>query len=337
MTRQERSIRAEMLDAFVDGELPAEEAAALLRRIVDDPALAEEVAALSRLRAELRALELPADLDALDLDTLLAREPLRSPSALERVQMRALACTGAVCRPLCTGLTRLTAAAGRLRKPLLGGATVAAALVLAFFFLPGPFVPETPLPSDRASVADAADPSRSGQEAASLPALPPYAPAPSSPFIEAALARHMAWIARPAGTEDGTRLTAFARRHGRVYVPDLGATGLRISGTEDFGTEGVRVGYVGIHDCRLSLFILPADVGPELLPPSRYARGPARLVRWRAHRLDYLLVAAGMDPRRFDLVARAVIDATQALQPFGPDVVAALVRNHRLSQNCSSA
>ncbi len=321
MSKREAPFRQETLDAFVDGELPADEAAAAPRRITEDPGLAEEVAALSRLRAGLRALELPSDLAEFDLDALLARAPLRTPSLRERVQRRALACTGAFWQPAGTALARLSAV---VRRPglLLRAAATTAALVLVLSFLPFSSLRDELLPGGREAevlpIAEDAAPSRTAPLPAALPELPPYVSAPSSPFINAAISWHMAWVARPAGEVGGARLTAFARRHGRVYVPDLGVTGLRVVGTEDFGPDGVRVGYVGIHDCRISLFILPADVGPELLPPRRYARGPARLVYWRTHRLDYLLVAAGMDPTRFELVARAVIDATRALQPFGP-------------------
>ncbi|MAN80004.1 MAG: hypothetical protein CMM77_12385 [Rhodospirillaceae bacterium] len=47
---RDRAITFDLLNAYVDGELDAAEAAEVARAVADDPALAHEVAALSRLR-----------------------------------------------------------------------------------------------------------------------------------------------------------------------------------------------------------------------------------------------------------------------------------------------
>jgi len=159
-----------------------------------------------------------------------------------------------------------------------------------------------------------------------------------SGVVAAAVARHLEWLKGPAdsgGNGPEVTLTAFARRHGRVYVPDLGASGLHVVRTAPFAERGVQVGYVGVHDCRLSLFILP-DAGALAAPLREMKRGAARVFAWRTNRLDYFLIAVGMDPSRLDLISKAVFDATRNLQPFGPAIQLALDLNHRTARSCAT-
>ena len=159
-----------------------------------------------------------------------------------------------------------------------------------------------------------------------------------SDVMVSAVARHLEWLQGPAAGDANRRdvtLTAFARRHGQVYVPDLGASGLHIVRTAPFADGGVQVGYVGVHDCRLILFILP-DAGALPTPLKVIRSDTARVFAWRTNRLDYVLVAAGMDPSRLDLISKAVFEATRNLQPFSPATQLALDLNHRAARPCAT-
>ncbi len=292
MTAAITSVSEQTVHAYVDGELSAHEAAALLRRMAGDPDLAEQVATLTRLKSELRDLPLPPGLRAPDLAALEARlldgRPGRRPGRWPG------------------GRPATESVPGIAWWGRLAGMAAAVAVVLAGMWLLGP---------------------RAGSPGGLV----------RSDMVTAAVARHLEWLKGPAargGNERDVTLTAFARRHGQVYVPDLGASGLHIVRTAPFADRGVQLGYVGVHDCRLSLFILP-DAGARPTPLQEVGSDAARVFVWRTNRLDYLLVAAHMDPSRLDLISTAVFDATRNLQPFSPATQLALEINHRTARSCA--
>ncbi len=324
MTSETWNPSDEVLNAYVDGELPSHEAAMLLRQMARNPELAERVAILTRLRMELRDLPLPRGLDINDLETLAAGVPPARPGA--RGGEDALAGRGRESAGVTGSRAGIGPAGWAVRWPARwpGRAVSAAAVVLLLVAIPFGMTRYRTAYSDAVSTRPQ-DPSPADQVA-------------PSGTIEAAVARHMEWLAQPATTTGpgrGPTLARFARRHGRVYVPDLGASKLQMVRTEPFGKDGVRVGYVGIHDCRLSLFILPDTLGAPV-PMREITMGKARVFAWRANQLDYLLVAAGMDRTRLNLISKAVYGATRNLQPFAPATQLALDLNHRNSRACVS-
>ena len=165
---------------------------------------------------------------------------------------------------------------------------------------------------------------------------PRFSGAAQDALIRAAVADHLGWMRRPArgnGPGPDITLAAFARDHGPVYVPDLSATRLHLVQVRPFHENGVQVRYVGVHDCRLSLYILP-DSTDRPLPLAEIGGYGARVFRWRTNRLAYMLVAAGMDRGRFDLISKAVFEATRRMQPFDAATRIALDENHRTSRSC---
>ncbi len=273
------AISDQTVSAYVDGELPPHEAAALLRRMAGDHELADRVAALTQLKSEMRDLPVPGGLDT---DALMAASSRAAGAGRRR---------------------------RRWRMAAIAASVVALALMAGLWAaLPRP-----------AAIAEGGD-----------------------GLIRAAVSQHLKWMEGPASgspveafTGPRTSLAAFAREYGNVYVPDLGATKLHLVRSAPFGKDGVQVRYVGVHDCRLSLFIIP-DPAARPSPLRKIAHPDARVFAWRANRLDYLLVAAGMDPARLDLISRAVFEATNNLQPFNATTQVALDLNHRQSRPCAT-
>ncbi len=300
-------ISDELLNAYVDGELSARDAAAIVERIAQDSALARRVSALSRLKSELSDLS-PADARALsELRGLLGGKADRLEVSADAASAR-------------TGRSGPEARRPRgLRVPCRRPQVAAAlAVAVAVIIVLGTIL----MPSGRSGTG--IDPR----------------------LVEAAVRQHLDWMKAPAGPPADQAapvfepagspmiLAEFARRNGPVYVPDLAATRLHVVRSAPFGPDGVQVRYVGVHDCRLSLFVWPAPGRPPLPMQELHFPG-ARVVAWRVNRLDYLLVAAGMDPQRFDLIAQAVFEATRRLEPFGARTRTALDLQHRKSRPCS--
>tara|TARA_R110001592_G_scaffold125225_3_gene334674 strand:+ start:761 stop:1540 length:780 start_codon:yes stop_codon:yes gene_type:complete len=105
---RDRPVTFELLNAYVDGELDAAQAAKVARAVADDPALAREVAALSRLRM---AVADGIDAPAITLPkTVGPRRPLAAAAASIAV---ALFLGGAA---FLSGMDRPTAGAGWLAE-----------------------------------------------------------------------------------------------------------------------------------------------------------------------------------------------------------------------------
>lgn len=153
-------------------------------------------------------------------------------------------------------------------------------------------------------------------------------------------AGHEAWLAGGAGggVEPSFLLTALAGLGPQARVPQLDAAKLRLDhvamlpGSGDGGAL-LHLGYRGLRGCRLSLFIFAAE-GDW---PGDYASaaGEGRLgVGWQVADLGYLLLARGMDPGRFDLIAATVAEATRLRQPFDAAARSALRRSREAGPPC---
>jgi hypothetical protein len=60
----------------------------------------------------------------------------------------------------------------------------------------------------------------------------------------------------------------------------------------------------------------------------------SRVFTWRANRLDYVLLAVGMDQNRLRLIAEDVFKASRLMQPFNQKTQMALLENRQKSQPC---
>lgn len=157
-------------------------------------------------------------------------------------------------------------------------------------------------------------------------------------FVADAIQAHRQWLLQPPTADDpaGRRqLAAFQLQNGDIYVPDLSASKLSIGLVTQFDGDGVQVGYVGTRSCHLSLFIRPGDaLGPLALNEALV--GDVRVFRWRENRLDYALLAVGMDPDRMRLIANDVVQATRLMQPFDGNTQMTLRLNRQQSQPCAA-
>ncbi|MFK5997890.1 MAG: hypothetical protein QM492_07250 [Rhodobacterales bacterium] len=154
-------------------------------------------------------------------------------------------------------------------------------------------------------------------------------------LVAQAIKVHKAWLQQPVQTAQNGRaaLISFQTQAPNIYVPDLAASKLRVAKVTAFGTGGVHVGYIGTHSCHLSLFILPSDQAAAQAMRENTVRD-SRVFTWRANRLDYVLLAVGMDQTRLRLIAEDVFQATNLMQPFSQETRLALRLNRQNSQPC---
>ena len=270
-----RTPSPETLNAYVDGELSAGEAAAVARAVSEDRALAHKVAVLTRLKAMVQEGAVEQD------------PPIQVPKPIEH-------------------------GGPAPRWPLLAAA---AALVLviggALFF--------------------------------AMPLGQPSEPA----WLEQAWAQHRDWPAA-AATEPGNldpAAPALPRRVAlgtELVLPDfelldLGAARLRLAFARplDLGDDkrGLHIGYRGNRGCQISLFIFD---GPEILDQALATLGEAPTMArgWRIGDRAHVLLAEGMDPQRFALIARSLYKATREAAPFDGETRTALAKSRAESRPC---
>jgi len=152
-----------------------------------------------------------------------------------------------------------------------------------------------------------------------------------------ALTLHDQWV-RETGKndEDGrAQLALFKATNGDIYIPDLSANKLYIAKVTPFGENGVHVGYKGTRDCHISLFIQPTSMLKNL-PLAGQEIGTDLTYRWRLNRLDYILLAVGIDPNRLHLIATDIFQAARLGLPFDSKTRLALRLNRRTSLPCAA-
>lgn len=137
------------------------------------------------------------------------------------------------------------------------------------------------------------------------------APTGSPSWPDQLRAQHGSW------TADTTAPTL--ADHAGLIIPDLSASKLRLAAYRQVqASDGRRidlVGYLGSRGCRVTLMAFAAATGdPEGLEPRH--DGPRLLYVWRIGETGYAILADGMDPNRFLLIAETARDATlKGLQP----------------------
>jgi len=263
----------EDLNAYVDGELNDERAAEVAAALGRDPALADQVAALHRLKGAAQSLleEAPVDLPE---TTAPAPVWLRSAMAL----------------------------AGSLLMVLLVGSL---------------WILVAPPPAQHLVWSDQAWQSHAAWQGAAVSPLP----------------RQTAAL-RAAQQQLGPA----------AFVPDLLSAGLTLAHVGAGPTIDERasfhLGYRGLRGCRLSLFLLPGDVGltEQMLDLGPHPGEPLQrqAVAWQAGGFSNLLLAEGMDPLRFAEIARRILRASLEQRPFDEETRQALQRNHADSERCTA-
>jgi len=258
------------LNAYVDGELPPQDAADIAVAAEVDAAVAHQIAALHALKADASLALPPAPED------LLGGLPL---------------------------------APARIGRRMKTAAAVAAVIAVV-----------------------------------GVPAILMNAPAPMSQARETDLAAsarqlHTSWLAHDetrAAIPTSVvldRLTEFGRL---PVLPDLEATGLSLALVDVVrSADGplLQIGYRGQHGCHLSLFVAESW---SLVAVPVTDGAQERAYAWDAGDLAYLLLANGMDPSRFDLIAAKVEGATRTRTPLDDADRVALAENKRVSAHCSA-
>lgn len=154
---------------------------------------------------------------------------------------------------------------------------------------------------------------------------------------EIAVERHAAWSESvDAGDAAALRPAAATTGTTDFRAPDLSAARLTLRLAETIERDGRRArhfAYTGTRGCRVSLFVFPdADAGtaPSDLDGTMQAAG------WAARGHGFLLIAAGMDPRHFDTIRRAVERYSLNGTPLTRTARSALTNSRRQARPCSA-
>ena len=101
------------------------------------------------------------------------------------------------------------------------------------------------------------------------------------------------------------------------------------------GNPGLHLGYEGTRGCRISLFLLsPAETKPSAL--AYHGTGQRHAYGWHLGEAGYLLLAEGMDPDRFRLIAESVYRSMLEAAPFNETTKTALARSRAETRPCLS-
>ncbi len=176
-----------------------------------------------------------------------------------------------------------------------------------------------------------------------MAALVPWTAKDDDAWLAAPIAAHEAWVASgSAGLSDaagaGAFLVGLATLGSGAEIPDLTAAKLTIAGVRFISAAedrlpAVHVAYGGTRGCRVTLWMTPSPPGFDGAELSLQQRGAYQLYRWRAGNLAYALIS-GVDPARFELIARTARKVT--LERVQPDAETrtALGRSREQSPPC---
>lgn len=154
--------------------------------------------------------------------------------------------------------------------------------------------------------------------------------------IEWAVVVHRGWAAADAEASGRAEVKVPASLAVVPHVPDLSANGLALAHAAvtdtPAGGRALILGYLGSRGCRVTLLAADAAAGPPQ-PPGRGATD-LRARSWRSGNVAYLILAEGMSPDRFALIADSIERATRKRAPLGPETRMALRRNRAASPPC---
>ncbi len=153
---------------------------------------------------------------------------------------------------------------------------------------------------------------------------------------------HTAWVLPVAGFDVETLSPKLERAAGvlsHAYIPDLSSAKLYLAYTSDQyaigGQAALLVGYAGTRGCKVSLLMVPTSVSlsEEL---TYFERSAKTAYGWQAGELDYILMAEGMDTKRFKTVAEAIYKASFERLPVDNKTRMALVESRNTSLPCNA-
>jgi hypothetical protein len=157
---------------------------------------------------------------------------------------------------------------------------------------------------------------------------------------------HRDWATKPqahfAEPAPSVVLAALSRVGAAAYAPKLSAAKLRLTHIDRIvlpaGGEALLVGYRGTRGCKISLFVT-TDPGPVSEPspaPEPVDIGGPHGYRWRTGGLTYVIMATGMDPSRFSLIAASSHRASLERAPLDRETRMALARSRGQSPPCKA-
>jgi anti-sigma factor RsiW len=154
-----------------------------------------------------------------------------------------------------------------------------------------------------------------------------------------AIETHKSW--RDSATRAGALLRPVRPANVRLnaHVPDLSPAKLRIAHIGEATTLGglpaLVVGYLGTRGCRITLLVDPA---PEGLGKKaiKFEVGRLHGVVWRAGKLRHVILAEGMAPGRFKLMAETVRKSSLERLPLDDATRIALAKSRTVSPPCAA-
>lgn len=170
--------------------------------------------------------------------------------------------------------------------------------------------------------------------------LAPKPMAPKLPLDDLATARalHSEWLSAKAGNANDasvTLMSALSYFKQLPVIPNLASARLTITRVRLAKRDGgpvLQVGYRGVHDCHLSLFVFASAGMPKTM--ARVDVGLERAYGWQVNELGYMLFARGMDKAMLDLIAHKVEHETRTRAPFDDATAKLLAQRKRHSKSC---
>lgn len=157
----------------------------------------------------------------------------------------------------------------------------------------------------------------------------PASAPPSAAWLDRAVAAHNDWLAAVSTKEAMASLPTAVAQAGTDGIPDLSEAHLTLVYVRFLPEQGrehaLQLGYVGIHGCRVSLWISAAVAGLNEQPAAVQAKGVEGYA-WLKDDTGYAFLALGMDPERLRLLAEAVARITQ--QGHGVDDASRVALHH---------
>ncbi len=142
----------------------------------------------------------------------------------------------------------------------------------------------------------------------------PSGEAPQGTWLAEAVAAHRAWLDRGSSQERSDRIQVALEARQIAGIPDLSDARLSLVhvslSIKEGHTQGLLLGYLGVHGCRVGLWIGegPADLEEQMI---EVESGEVAGYAWRSGETAYTILARGMDPKRLKLLADAVVRATK--------------------------
>lgn len=173
-------------------------------------------------------------------------------------------------------------------------------------------------------------------------AIAHWASLPGTPErLSLAWAKHRAWQAEAGLRTEGAgdKLLQVVGLDPGLTIPDLTSARLRLTHlrrlSSSEGGPGLHLGYEGSRGCQVSLFIYESLFAQrERL--AEFSAGLDLAFGWRAGGRGHLILAHGMDPHRFRLIAAKVAQATREAAPFDKETRQALARSRATAPPCLS-